>query len=318
MSKFWKTDLYILAEFCLILRIKLFIMIMNLFSVFLWGRHMKKDNFSVRAEFSRVIHIDPYYHANHSQLLHYHEDELELLYIMEGEGSYIVDGRKYAVRSGNIIICNAKVLHGEAAFSSNSMESYCCVLKHAAIDNLDDDEFRRITQNPVLNFQEDKEGFEYLIKALNSLSEKEGTSKELQNQIAGSILYMVCEKLLQRHQQDGVLRKSIDDFIDSVIKYLEAHYKETITLNDLGKKFHISHYYLSHIFKEQTGYSPIKYAAQLRVGEAQRLLMYTEKSIGDIGEELGFNDNCHFNVMFKKYTGLAPSKYRQYFKKNIT
>ncbi len=88
-----------------------------------------------------------------------------------------------------------------------------------------------------------------------------------------------------------------------VIKYLETYYKEAITLSDLGNKFHVSHYYLSHIFKEQTGYSPMKYVAQLKIGEAQKLLMNTDKSIGSISEELGFNDNSHFNVMFKNIPG---------------
>ena len=58
----------------------------------------------------------------------------------------------------------------------------------------------------------------------------------------------------------------------------------------------------------------MKYVAQLKIGEAQKLLMNTDKSIGSISEELGFNDNSHFNVMFKKYTGLSPTEYRQYFK----
>jgi transcriptional regulator GlxA family with amidase domain len=72
---------------------------------------------------------------------------------------------------------------------------------------------------------------------------------------------------------------------------------------------------LSHIFKEQTGYSPIKYASQLKIGEAQSLLMNTDRSVGSISEELGFGDNCHFNVMFKKYTNLSPTEYRRHFRK---
>ena len=62
---------------------------------------MDKKDLSIRARFSRLHYVDQDYHSNHSQLLHSHEDCLELLYIMSGEGQYIVGGRQWPVHSGN-------------------------------------------------------------------------------------------------------------------------------------------------------------------------------------------------------------------------
>ncbi len=275
---------------------------------------MDKKDLSIRARFSRLHYVDQDYHSNHSQLLHSHEDCLELLYIMSGEGQYIVGGRQWPVHSGNLVICNAGVLHGETYFSANNMETYCCVLDNISIGGMPGNDFQRLTQNPILNFVEERQCVEHLILALASLNPEAAAFSKTRDLLAETILIIVCEKLLQRHQEDTVLHNNVDDFIDLVIKYLETYYKEPITLSDLGNRFHVSHYYLSHIFKEQTGYSPMKYVVQLKIGEAQKLLMNTEKSIGSISEELGFSDNSHFNVMFKKYTGLSPTEYRQYFK----
>ncbi|MGI6008246.1 MAG: AraC family transcriptional regulator [Ruminococcus sp.] len=277
-----------------------------------------KSKLTTNVQFITMHYVDQHYHSHHSQLIHCH-DELELFYVMNGAGHYIVDGRKWAIHDGNLIICNAGILHGEEPFSSNDMESYCCVLK-----NIDEQElgmsvenFRLLSANPVLNFSDtdERKAFEHLLLALNELKNTSRKSQQICSQIACCLLKLVSEKLSERHRQDHLLHSKVDDFINSVIKYLENHYRESLTLAELGKKFHISHYYLSHIFKEQTGYSPIKYAAQLKIGEAQNLLMNTGRSIGSISEYLGFNDSCHFNVMFKKYTNLSPSEYRQHFQK---
>ena len=116
-----------------------------------------------------------------------------------------------------------------------------------------------------------------------------------------------------RHKSDDIINESPDDFVYKVIRYLDEHFKEKISLEKIANNFHISQSYLSHIFKSETGMSVLKYAMQLKIGEAQSLLIKSDYPIGDISYQLNFNDNSHFNIMFKKYTGLSPSQYRSYF-----
>lgn len=80
-------------------------------------------------QFVNLHVVDKNYHELHSQLLHKHEDVLELFYIMQGDGQYIVGGKEYIIRPGNLVICNEDILHGEAPFCSREMESYCCVVR---------------------------------------------------------------------------------------------------------------------------------------------------------------------------------------------
>ena len=61
--------------------------------------------------------------------------------------------------------------------------------------------------------------------------------------------------------------------------YLDEHYMEPIQLQSLGERFHISQFYLSHIFKAETGLSPMKYVMHRRIGQSQNLLMNTDMPV---------------------------------------
>ena len=62
-------------------------------------------------------------------------------------------------------------------------------------------------------------------------------------------------------------------------EYIDKHYMEPITLQSMGEALHISPYYLSHVFKQMSGYSPVQYLLRRRIGEAQTLLITTDLSI---------------------------------------
>ena len=108
--------------------------------------------------------------------------------------------------------------------------------------------------------------------------------------------------------------KNTEEFIQNIMQYLDTHYIEPLQLHELGTRFHISPFYLAHIFKAETGISMMKYVMCRKIGESQNLLMNTSLPIGIISERLGFNDHCHFSTTFKKYIGITPTQYRQHFR----
>ena len=83
-----------------------------------------------------------------------------------------------------------------------------------------------------------------------------------------------------------------------------------ITLQSMGEAMHISPYYLSHVFKEMSGYSPVQYLLRRRIGEAQTLLITTELSVTRIAEMVGYDSSSYFNLQFTKNVGMPPNKYR--------
>ena len=94
---------------------------------------------------------------------------------------------------------------------------------------------------------------------------------------------------------------------------MNEHYAEALTLSQISEKFFISASHLSHVFKRETGLSPIQYMMQRRIGEAQSLLVETSLTIQEIDERLGFTDSAHFSKMFKKCVGVTPKEYRKLF-----
>ena len=86
---------------------------------------------------------------------------------------------------------------------------------------------------------------------------------------------------------------------------------EPITLQSMGEALHISPYYLSHVFKQMSGYSPVQYLLRRRIGEAQTLLITTDLSITRIAEMVGYDTPSYFNLQFTKNVGMPPNKFRQ-------
>jgi AraC-like DNA-binding protein len=93
-------------------------------------------------------------------------------------------------------------------------------------------------------------------------------------------------------------------------QYIEEHFSQNIKLTDIAAETYVSMYYLSHLFKEYTGYSPMNYLSSLRISKAQDLLAYSEYSISEISTIVGYDDLQHFSNAFKKRTGLSPRAYR--------
>lgn len=265
------------------------------------------------ARFVDFHFVNEKYHKQHPQLLHRHDDVLELLYVMKGEGQYIVNGRKYIVRSGNLIICNENVLHGETLFSKHTMESYCCVIDDIQFPGLPKNTLSKPEWNPVLYFSEDRKELEHILLALLELH-TQPENQETCFYLANALLTLVYKRLYRRQHQNDSSGRSTEEFIQSIMQFLDEHYMNPIQLQDLSEQFHMSQFYLSHLFKTETGLPPMKYVMYRKIGESQNLLMNTQLPIAVIGEKLGFNDNCHFSTTFKRYVGLTPTQYRQHFR----
>ena len=94
-------------------------------------------------------------------------------------------------------------------------------------------------------------------------------------------------------------------------EYIDKNYAEPITLQSMGEALNISPYYLSHVFKEMSGYSPMQYLLRRRIGEAQTLLISTDLPVTTIAGMVGYDTQSYFNLQFSKNVGMPPKKYRQ-------
>ncbi len=116
----------------------------------------------------------------------------------------------------------------------------------------------------------------------------------------------------ENYRRERVLRKnSVNLDLQRVKDFLDRHYTEHITLDHLAETFFINKYYLSRIFKQQFGSSPIEYLLHVRITQAKILLRFTDHTIEQISARCGIPDSNYFARIFKKIEGCSPGEYRR-------
>lgn len=117
-----------------------------------------------------------------------------------------------------------------------------------------------------------------------------------------------------RNYSEGLLdkeRKEPSSDISKAITYIHSHYREKITLEMLCKVTFMSKQMLIRHFRQETGKTPITYLTDLRLNLSKQMLQVNrEANIKEVCAEFGFEDQCYFSRMFRKYTGLSPSEFR--------
>ena len=99
--------------------------------------------------------------------------------------------------------------------------------------------------------------------------------------------------------------------VSSVRMELEQGFAQPLNLNELAARHHVSRYYLSHIFKQVTGYGLKEYRMLCRISYASRRLEEGNDPIHTIAEEAGFHDMSNFSRAFKEMFGISPSEFRR-------
>lgn len=150
--------------------------------------------------------------------------------------------------------------------------------------------------------------FEYAQSAIRN-----GAYDYLLKPIDQEKLQIVLERILGdgagilENEQELVAPSTIRKIMDEI----KEHYTENITLTGLAEKYAISVRYLSELLKEHLQLSFSEYISSKRIQKAKELLADESLSIEQIAEQTGYNDYFYFTKVFKKNTGISPSKYRK-------
>lgn len=98
--------------------------------------------------------------------------------------------------------------------------------------------------------------------------------------------------------------------IIKVKKYIQMHYSEPIKLETLADLVYMNPNYFSGYFKKHVGMKYKEYLTMIRINEAEKIILSTDKKVYEIAEAVGFGDYRHFSVVFKKIKGKSPSEYK--------
>ena len=236
-------------------------------------------------------------------------DYYELFFLLEGSRDYFITNKAYSISPGMFVLLKPHMYHSTQGKVFKRLIIYF------------DDEF--ISQ--YLNKEITEEFFKYTIRdsyenpkilsLINSIiEENENTdSRYRENYIALKLTEIFIIMLRRQKQPQNRRYNYKNKLINDVMNYITHKYNENLSLEFLAKKFFISAYYLSHLFKKVTNFNLSEYILNVRLGETLKMLN-TKLSLTEIAERTGFNSANYMSSQFKKKLGLSPQKYRKNLK----
>lgn len=248
----------------------------------------------------------------------YIHDYMKILYIYNGEGRYIVDGTPYDVSGGNLLIINPGTEHAHIVTNhANPMTILALGLCDVQFTDMPPGKIIFPDFPPVLETDATLQNHITTI-FFHMLAEKEqhfpGKYDMMRLYLSQILLYIIRaykEPASPTASQPAFTSHRKHHVVQTIMDYMENHYNEKISLDAIAGNMYLNPIYISKIFKEETGQSPIHYLIKIRLHKAAILMKeHPEYSIKKIAEMVGYEDTCHFSKLFKKHMSQSPKEYR--------
>ncbi|WP_068677089.1 AraC family transcriptional regulator [Oceanobacillus sp. Castelsardo] len=161
--------------------------------------------------------------------------------------------------------------------------------------------------------------FKQLEKVICRLEEIQQTtdSNEINFQIELKALLLQILTIVQRL---GILdsvnistdKSEKEEHAENIAKYIQMHYTDKLSIESIAVSLNISKSYVSHVFKEMTGFTVMEYVMSSRLNQAKYLLeAEPKKALKDVAIESGFESVSHFSRYFKNKVGVTAKEYRK-------
>ena len=255
--------------------------------------------------------------------LHWHS-ELEIIVIKKGSGIISVDFQRQTVTSGDIIFILPGRLHSIEQDGTNSMEYENIILQPELLITGEDDLCAERFIHPLMNNQLHTETFfspslpyyAQLSECIRQLDfvcslKKEGWQLAVKGCLFQFLFLLITNRTVSE-KSSPVGEKSLEK-MKTILKYVEDHYKEHLTIEDMAELTFYSKSHFMKFFKSHMGTGFIDYLNDYRLVMAERLLRSSDNSVLEIAVQNGFDNLSYFNRIFKRKYGTSPGKYRKQF-----
>ena len=152
--------------------------------------------------------------------------------------------------------------------------------------------------------------FQPLLEQLLTLEETRSSNREL---LENELLHRLATRLLlwQKEKDTAGHTDSTLSKLQEIRSYLDGHYAEKLSLDELANRFYISKYHMSREFKKSFGLTMGNYLTSLRITKAKEMLRFSDFQIETIARNCGIEDNSYFNKVFQKAEGITAREYRR-------
>ncbi len=242
----------------------------------------------------------------------------EIYLFISGTITYTVEGCSYQPCPGDILLININETHYPESLPLN-LPCECFIFRldetfFTRLHGMEEDLtacFKDASKQNYRLFHPNQTQMNKIWKTCKTI-ECEQQNHELGNYIIAYSSMVELLVLLNRAYYDvpNSVCRNIEKQkqINQIVVYINEHLTEELTLEQIAKEFHVSKYYLSHQFKEYTGFSPYQYIMKKRLAVAYRML-YNGESVTYACMESGFRDYSNFLKAFKREFGCNPSDF---------
>ena len=254
------------------------------------------------------------YNEDTSHIKSHFHDEYEFYYLISGKVLFFIKDRVYPMVSGCLAFIDGEEMHRVSSKSNNNYKRFViCIKRPYLIKNFPELSHSLERGNCIaLSTQQQVQTEDIIARIVQECGNSALMQHELIEALAKQFLicmYRIVSLPLQKINYSG------GDIL-KILQYIDEHYTEKITLNDICEYLDISVSHLTRLFKTSTGYTLVEYINNLRIREAGKLLVSTKEAISQIALDTGFESFSYFGKLFSKYYNLSPMKYRRKHRKN--
>lgn len=231
----------------------------------------------------------------------------QLFYLVSGKGFLISEGARTPIKPNDFVIVNPHCKYKLEGDENDPLEYVCMSIDGIAFQLGATAYSKKFV---VLSYNSASRNIRNYITFMLHEAEKrrdfyEVICKDLTEMLVLSISRM--QQIQIHFTNDPSLSKECN----SAKSFIDSHYREEFSLEDLAAAAHVSKYYLEHSFSKYMGETCSSYIHKKRTQSAAELLLETNDSISQIASSVGFNSSSYFAKIFKRYQGMSPAAYRK-------
>lgn len=250
------------------------------------------------------------------QVMHWHED-LQFICVLTGSIEVRTLDNSVPLQAGEAIFINKNVVHtikrlgnchyNSFIFPAYFLEFYTGSPAKAFVDSITSNE--QISLVPFTSAIDWQRKITAILRELVEIERNKTEFYAYDILVRFSSLWLIMRKniTIPPEKSENVINLRIQ----KILRYMEEHYAEDITLSDLSKSANISKSECSRCFKLGLNTTPYKYLMEFRLSKAAQLLKNTSEPIGNIAASVGFHQISHFGKCFREKTGYSPKAYRE-------
>ncbi|BBF45239.1 transcriptional regulator, AraC family [Lachnospiraceae bacterium KM106-2] len=255
--------------------------------------------------------------------LHTHKDFSELVIVLSGQATHVVDCEEFSIKKGDVFVINANTSH---AYQSTTDFKICNIM------------FR---QKEILSYNYDvmkAPGFHALFIIEPTYTKNHSFTSRLKLPAAD---FLMIQKMIATmvteytEQKEGYQTLLLSYFLQMItlfsrlypstkentetdilklaqsVSYLEHHFTDELSIHTLASLSNYSERHFTRLFKEAYGTTPLEYILSLRIDYACSLLRQKRYTVTEIASRCGFNNSNYFYRIFKKQIGISPKAYEK-------